>query len=88
MKDYLLATMLGAMLVIILSGCASHPTVTEVRVPVQVSCITAPPVPPKLYTDAELKQLDDYHLALALLLDRIKAANYQAELEAAVEACK
>lgn len=79
---------------LLLAGCfAGNPTKPPaipltVTMPVAVSCIEQLPERPKLHTDTELKAMDDYTLAVTLLVDRIRREIYESQLEAALEGCK
>lgn len=72
----------------LLAGCVGNPVIpTEVRVPVPVSCVTEPPVKPRMLSNAELRALDDFKLPIALTLDRAQRIQYEAELEAVLAGC-
>lgn len=77
-----------ALLLPLLAGCVGNPVIpTEVRVPVQVSCVAEQPKKPLMLTDAELQALDDFKLPIALTLDRRVRQAYEAELEAVLAGC-
>lgn len=70
---------------LLLSGCSTSPQL--VQVPVAVRCIEVAPARPALVTDADLKALNDYQMALALRQFHLVAGGYIAELEAVVSGC-
>lgn len=70
-----------------LTGCATAPTSTTVRVPVAVPCIAAMPQKPGFRTDAELNALPDGSLIISLALDRRDRQAYEATLEATLAGC-
>ena len=73
---------------LLMAGCSSAPLMPEVvKVPVATPCLEQIPPRPDLITDAQLKALDDYSLALSLAIDRKMRSLYEARLEAAVEGC-
>lgn len=82
------------LIVWLLSGCAINnppraPGIPPViNMPVQVPCIASVPEKPKLHTDAEMMVMDDYTLAITLLVDRIKREIYESRLEAALDGCR
>jgi hypothetical protein len=72
-------------------GCAVSPGVPDrISIPVGVSCLPASGVParPPIATDAELSGMDDFHLVLALRHNATRLADYVAELEAVLSACR
>lgn len=80
----------GAMLATaLLAGCGGHTLVVPetVQVPVPVSCAAEHPPRPALPSDRELAALDDFHLPIALYLDRQLRAQYIRELEAVLSGC-
>lgn len=75
---------------LLFSGCSliqPRQPITEVKIPVRVSCVETVPAKPAFKTDAELKALDDYRLAFSLLKDRADRQIYEGELEAVVAGC-
>lgn len=74
------------------SGCTAlpekPPTITEIKIPVAVSCIESVPQKPAFKSDVELRALDDYQVTLSLLKDRAERMIYEGELEAVIEGCK
>jgi hypothetical protein len=75
---------------VVLSGCASAPPapVEVVKVPVAVPCVREMPERPAFITDEEWAALDAYKKALALWKDRRERQDYEAKLEATLEACR
>jgi type IV pilus biogenesis protein CpaD/CtpE len=80
-----LASALALAVVAALMGCASKPQI--VQVPVAVPCVANVPARPVLVTDAELRDMTDFQIPIALFRDRELRQAYQAVLEAIVGAC-
>jgi hypothetical protein len=77
---------------LMLSACSLLPQKPEVpgavEIPVAVSCVKAMPEAPKVHTDAELLQMDDYDFVTALHIDRQALFAYQAKADAILKACQ
>lgn len=81
--------MRAALPLLLLAGCATAPALPErVEVPVPVPCVAEVPARPDLVTDAQLRAMTDYQIILALARDRLQRRQYEAELEAALSACR
>lgn len=76
---------------VVLAGCNGSlpPVPKETLVPVPVPCLTTSqlPIKPKLATDAELAELDDYRLVLAIRADQLELRGFVALQEALITAC-
>lgn len=78
----------GAGISALLAGCGTQLVIPdEVKVAVPTSCAAEKPKRPQLPTDQELAGLDDFHLPIALHLDRRLRQQYEAELEAVLSGC-
>jgi hypothetical protein len=78
-----------ALVLVACSGCSLTPTMpTRIEIPVAVSCVKELPAKPALRTAAELSAMDEFKLPIALYEDRLARMQYQALLEAALEACR
>lgn len=83
-----------AFAVLLLTGCATAPVPdnrppASVDVPVAVSCLPVDrPVRPTIFSDRDLKALDDYKFVLALRRDAVALFLYARELEAVLKACE
>lgn len=75
-------------ILLFLAGCATQQTVKEVKVPVPVSCIKEIPQKPVMVTDSQLMQMTHYEFVTALHADRLTRKDYEAMLEAVIQACK
>ena len=77
-----------------LSGCASNPSPhvplppVTIKVPVPFSCIDALPEKPRFHSDAELKAMNDFTIAITLLTERINREIYEARLETVLDGCR
>lgn len=86
MRGELEILLAGLIVIVLCAGCSILPS-TEVRVPVPMACVDARPAPPHTFAAAELKAMDDYHLALALHYNALQLELYAAALEAALAGC-
>jgi hypothetical protein len=80
-----------ALLALLLTGCATTTQMPErVEVPVGVSCLPKSGIPakPDTYSDAQLQAMDDYKIVLALRQNATRLADYAAQLEALLVACR
>ena len=79
-----------AFLTFVLSACASSapPSVVRVDVPVPVACITKTPERPAFAVDGLPIGSGIWDKMSALRADRLQRRAYEAELEAALNACK
>lgn len=79
----------GLAVAALLTGCQSVGLPTRVDMPIAVSCLPLPmPKRPDIYTDAQLLAMDDFHLVIALQQNAARLADYLAELEAILVACR
>jgi hypothetical protein len=74
------------LIVLALAGCTDFPSkVDTVYVPTYVPCVTHIAVKPDLSFEQEVR--DIYYQVKALLADRLKMQEYEADLEAIVAGC-
>ena len=78
------------MIVLALAACsvARPPAVVRVEVPIPVPCLTVIPEKPSFAVDELPLGAGIWKQMLALRADRIRRRAYEAELEAAINACK
>ena len=76
-----------------LAGCggieAEKPRASiKVDMPIPTSCIKETPKHPDFVTDIKLNAMSAYQFVTALFVDRLQRDGYEAQLEAALDACK
>lgn len=73
---------------LLLAGCKTVPTTTEVKVPVHVSCVKAVPVKPDFESRKLPPDASDGEKVLAIARDTPRHFKYEGELEAVIEGCR
>jgi hypothetical protein len=74
---------------LLLAGCATAPPApVEVKVPVVVPCVTAPPARPVYEFDRLPATASDGEKVLALARDWPRGRKYEGELEVALAGCR
>lgn len=81
--------LLSVVAAFLLVGCGGIPALPEtVKVPVAVSCVKVMPARPPPLTEAALAGLNDYDFVVGITADWLRRKQYEAELEAVLEACR